>query len=138
MHYTNVLLYSVQCNRIRYLHIQGFIIYYHLLFINTLHSFYISGRFEDGTVSFLDIVALRHGFETLQKFRLTMNIISRHTFKLASYVYNKMAAMCHDNGNPLCILYHGTEGFSNIDEQGGIVTFNLLRKDTSIIGYSEV
>ena len=95
-------------------------------------------RYEDGTVSFLDIVALRHGFETMKRFGLTMNVISKYTHQLASFVYDKMSAMSYDNGAPFCVLYHGTNGFSSIDKQGGIITFNLLRKDQSFIGYSEV
>lgn len=95
-------------------------------------------RYEDGTVSFLDILALKYGFESLQQFRLTMSIISKHTFTLSSHVYNTMVSMIHDNGSPLCLLYHTRDSFTDINKQGGIVTFNLLRKDGSVIGYSEV
>ena len=49
-----------------------------------------------------------------------------------------MAGLSHSNGAPLCILYHEKEGFSDINKQGGVVTFNLLRMDGSIVGYSEV
>ena len=89
-------------------------------------------------MSFLDIVALKHAFQTMKHFGLTMNIISEHTFKLAAFVYNKMAAMHHSNGAPLCQLYNSKESFNDISRQGGVVTFNLLRSDLSIVGYSEV
>ena len=97
----------------------------------------IKFRFEDGTVPFLDIIALRHGFESLNRFNLTMNIISQHTFTLAQHVYNTMVAMKHNNGKPLCVLYHD-EDFTDHSRQGGIVTFNLLRPDGRYVGYSEV
>ena len=102
------------------------------------HCVFFCCRFEDGTVSFLDIVALKHAFQTMKHFGLTMNIISEHTFKLASFVYNKMATMHHSNGAPLCQLYNTKESFDDINRQGGVVTFNLLRSNQSIVGYSEV
>lgn len=40
----------------------------------TLIIFFDYCRFEDGTVSFLDIIALRHGFDVLE--RLGGNIIN--------------------------------------------------------------
>ena len=94
-------------------------------------------RLEDGTVPFLDILALRHGFEALESFGLSPASISHHTFHLAQYTYNKMAAMRHSNGRPVCLLYH-QEGLINQAEQGGVVTFNVVRPDGSFVGYSEV
>lgn len=43
----------------------------------------------------------------------------------------------HPNGKPVAILYHVSD-FENIDMQGGIINFNLLRANGENIGYSEV
>lgn len=94
-------------------------------------------RFEDGTVSFLDIAALKHGFDTLTKFNLTMESISDHTFQLAQLTYHKMRDLRHINSHPLCVLYVKGD-FTDKRRQGGIISFNLQRSDGTYIGYSEV
>ena len=45
--------------------------------------FFCVCRFEDGTLPFLDIIALRHGFKTMIRIGKTMDNISQHTFQLA-------------------------------------------------------
>ena len=40
-------------------------------------------RFEDGTLPFLEIAALVHGFSTLQRLAGSMEEISIHTWSLA-------------------------------------------------------
>ncbi|KAI4457568.1 molybdopterin cofactor sulfurase mosc [Holotrichia oblita] len=94
-------------------------------------------RFEDGTISFLDILALKHGFTTLKRLKLDMNLISQHTFSLAKYVFNQLLLLHHWNGQPVAILYHDTT-FENRDHQGGVVNFNLQRSNGQFIGYAEV
>uniref|UniRef100_A0A1Y1MDE5 Aminotransferase class V domain-containing protein n=2 Tax=Photinus pyralis TaxID=7054 RepID=A0A1Y1MDE5_PHOPY len=99
---------------------------------NQLHE-----RFEDGTVPFLSIMALKHGFDTLQRLSVTMRVISHHTFALARYVYDSLKQMRHNNGEPVAVLYHDSD-FHSIDSQGGIVNFNLLRDTGQYVGYAEV
>lgn len=103
---------------------------------NNLTLIFVS-RLEYGTVSFLDILALKHGFEALGNFGLSPVMISHHTFLLAQYTYTNMAEMKHSNGRQVCVLYHHNE-FNDPCEQGGVVTFNLMRPDGSYVGYSEV
>ncbi|CAK9203239.1 unnamed protein product [Sphagnum troendelagicum] len=97
---------------------------------------------EDGTASFLSIVALRHGFAVIN--RLQPQNISRHTGSLTSYMATKLTGLKHGNGTPVCILY-GNHHHNNDDDhhhqacnQGPIVTFNLKRADGSWVGYREV
>ncbi|XP_019623568.1 PREDICTED: molybdenum cofactor sulfurase-like isoform X2 [Branchiostoma belcheri] len=93
-------------------------------------------RFEDGTLPFLDIIALRHGFDTLEN--LTgMQYVSQHTFSLAQYVYLQLTSLKHHNGQPAAVVYTDTQ-FDDITTQGGIVNFNLLRANGNFVGYSEV
>lgn len=94
-------------------------------------------RFEDGTVPFLSILAIKHGFDTINRLNLNFDIISQHTFSLAQYVYRNLSVMHHFNAKPAVILYHDTI-FENREHQGGIINFNLLRPNGDFIGYSEV
>jgi molybdenum cofactor sulfurtransferase len=94
-------------------------------------------RFEDGTVSFLSIAALRHGFQTLQRFNLTMDRISQHVHHLTNLTYHQLESLKHTNGQPLCVIYC-TGNVNDINQQGGILSFNLIRADGSPVGYSEV
>ena len=94
-------------------------------------------RFEDGTLPFLDIIALQHGFDVLHALTGGMVNITEHTFSLAQYVHHKMSDLKHANGRLLCELYCDT-GFDDVTLQGPIISFNLLRSSGDYIGYSEV
>ncbi|CAH0558996.1 unnamed protein product [Brassicogethes aeneus] len=94
-------------------------------------------RFEAGTLPYLSILAIRHGFETFKRLNLSWELISSHTFSLAQYVYKNLLVMHHSNGQPLAKLYHSTI-FEHESTQGGIINFNLLRCTGEYIGYSEV
>ncbi|KAL0912300.1 hypothetical protein M5K25_018264 [Dendrobium thyrsiflorum] len=96
----------------------------------------IEQLFEDGTVSFLDIASIRHGFHIIN--RLTMLSIARHTASLATYTRNKMLELKHGNGLKLCILYGRTVEKANPSNVGPTITFNLKRSDGSWFGYREV
>ncbi|CAB1425118.1 unnamed protein product [Pleuronectes platessa] len=102
-----------------------------------VHSANISDRFEDGTVSFLAIVALNHSFEALYKITGGMHNIQQHTFGLARYTYMLLSSLCHGNGQPVAWIY--TEGqFECPSTQGAILNFNLMDSHGLIIGYSKV
>ncbi|XP_033329340.2 molybdenum cofactor sulfurase [Megalopta genalis] len=92
-------------------------------------------RFEDGTVPFLSVASLRHGFDELSS--LTMPKISRHVFSLARFVHNALLRLHHGNGKPVVKLYADT-AYENCDFQGGIVAFNLVRSNGEYVGYMEV
>lgn len=94
-------------------------------------------RFEDGTLPFLDIIAVGHALDNLHKLTGGMEAISQHTFSLAQFVYTKMCEMKHFNGAKVCVLYCGTS-FASAAEQGPVINFNLMRSDGTMIGYGEV
>ncbi|XP_053732014.1 molybdenum cofactor sulfurase [Synchiropus splendidus] len=97
----------------------------------------ISDRFEDGTVSFLEIVALNHSFEALYRITGGMANIQRHTFGLARYTYMLLSSLCHGNGRPAARIY--TEGqFESPSTQGAVLNFNLIDSHGKIVGYSQV
>lgn len=102
-----------------------------------VHAANIPDRFEDGTVSFLDIIAVNHGFECLHKITGGMHNIQQHTFGLARYTYMLLSSLCHGNGQPVAQIY--TEGqFESPSTQGAILNFNLIDSCGEIIGYSQV
>ncbi|XP_077348038.1 molybdenum cofactor sulfurase [Lithobates pipiens] len=97
----------------------------------------ISSRFEDGTVSFLDIIAVKHCFDTLHTLTGGMEKIRNHTHALARYTYSVLSALRYANGQPVIQVYTDTE-VRTYDVQGPIINFNVLDENGDIIGYSQV
>ncbi|XP_041100886.1 molybdenum cofactor sulfurase isoform X2 [Polyodon spathula] len=97
----------------------------------------ISSRFEDGTIPFLDIIALNHGFNALERLTKGMKNIRLHTFGLARYTYLILSTLQHANGKPVARIYSDTE-FCDPSTQGAIINFNVLDSNGDIIGYSQV
>ncbi|KAI4363608.1 hypothetical protein MLD38_019803 [Melastoma candidum] len=88
--------------------------------------------FEDGSISFLSIASIRHGFTILKS--LTPGAISRHTKALCTFLRRTLLDLRHENGTFVCTIY----GSQNPKNVGPIVTFNLKRPDGSWHGYREV
>ncbi|TYK08629.1 molybdenum cofactor sulfurase isoform X12 [Cucumis melo var. makuwa] len=63
----------------------------------------IEELFEDGTIPFLSIASLCHGFKVLNS--LTIPAISRHTSSLATYLRDILVALRHPNGTSVCTIY---------------------------------
>lgn len=96
-----------------------------------------NSRFEDGTVNYLAILSLSHGFDTLQRLGGDVRFISTKVFSLAQYLHEKFLTLHHSNGSPAVKLYRDTD-YSDHRTQGGVVNFNLLRNNSQYIGYTEV
>jgi selenocysteine lyase/cysteine desulfurase len=106
-------------------------------------------RFEDGTISFLSIAALRHGFNALQAVAglsgapaattstpaAVMAAINRHVTALTRFLYEELAALKHSNGKPVLEVYGKHD---EPDRQGAIVNFNVLSPEGKHIGYHVV
>ncbi|KAH0560402.1 molybdenum cofactor sulfurase 3 [Cotesia glomerata] len=92
-------------------------------------------RFEDGTLSFLSIIALQHGLDTLSK--LPMDQISSHVFSLARYLHHYLQSLHHSNGNPVVQLYSDSD-YEDPHQQGGIIALNFLKPTGEYVGYMEV
>ncbi|GMN56533.1 hypothetical protein TIFTF001_025648 [Ficus carica] len=109
----------------------------------------IEELFEDGTISFLSIASISHGFKILNS--LTTTAITLHTTSLATYVRKVLLSLRHENGAIVCTLY-GAESSKEANLTyigtiickvlchgfGPIVSFNLKRPDGSWYGYREV
>lgn len=108
-------------------------------------------RFEDGTVSFLSIAALRHGFDALRAASglsgkptstsaQVMEPITRHVQALTRHLYQELAALKHSNGKPVVWIHgkHSADARESKAKQGSIVNFNVLAPDGSNVGYHAV
>ncbi|XP_062115811.1 molybdenum cofactor sulfurase isoform X2 [Humulus lupulus] len=96
----------------------------------------IEELFEDGTVSFLSIATVSHGFKILNS--LTISAINQHTTSLAVYVRKVLLSLQHENGISVCKLYGAPASKVLRHELGPIISFNLKRPDGSWYGYREV
>ena len=62
-------------------------------------------QFEDGTVNFYGIIALKRGFEYLKELG-GMSFIQKHTMSLCKYVVKMMRSLYHkQTGIPLVQIY---------------------------------
>ncbi|XP_074573005.1 molybdenum cofactor sulfurase isoform X1 [Curcuma longa] len=86
---------------------------------------------EDGTLSFLALTSIHHGFMIIN--RLTTAAIFRHTTSLASYTRDVMMGLKHANGVDACNIYG-----KYLSDIGPTIAFNLRRADGSWVGYREV
>ncbi|CAK9054485.1 Molybdenum cofactor sulfurase (MCS) (MOS) (MoCo sulfurase) (Molybdenum cofactor sulfurtransferase) [Durusdinium trenchii] len=98
----------------------------------------IAEKFEDGTVAFLGIAALKHGFTALEKVG-GMVAIEKHTSSLASELHHLLLDLKHSNGEQVIAMYSRDRG---LDDgrlvQGPVVTFNILETDGTLISHIEV
>lgn len=89
-----------------------------------------SDRLEDGTVSFLDIASLRHGFGLMDKLG-GIAAIQGHVEALRAWTHEALISLRHSNGEPVVALF-GKHHLPNAPEvQGGIFNFALLKPDGS-------
>lgn len=91
-------------------------------------------RLEDGTVAFLDIISLKHGFAMLENLG-GISKIQAHVESLRKWLYQRMASLRHSSGEPMMKIFgkHHVEHPEKV--QGGILNFELLKPDGSPYSY---
>ncbi|KAJ3299938.1 hypothetical protein HK104_005850 [Borealophlyctis nickersoniae] len=110
---------------------------------------HLAARFEDGTIPFLQVLAVEKGFEFVEGVLGGWSSVSLHAECIAGFVYEQMSAMRHHNDQqPLCRMYsrHPAPSARHEDvshpllvySQGPIINFSLLRPDGSYIGHTFV
>lgn len=91
-------------------------------------------KLEDGTVNFLDIISLKHGFGMIDKLG-GIRAIQSHVAAMTEYLYNRLSNLRHSNGKPMLQIF-GKHHFQNSKEvQGGIINFEVLRPDGTVFSY---
>ncbi|KAI8358909.1 pyridoxal phosphate-dependent transferase [Mortierella sp. GBAus27b] len=99
----------------------------------------LHGRFEDGTLNYLDIVALDLAFENIQQTYGSYSNISPHVTALHRLIFKAMKDLKHYNGAPLCDIYVDDEALvGDPQTYGPILNFNLRRSNGNWIGYGDV
>lgn len=88
--------------------------------------------FEDGTPSFLDLAAIESGFAFLA--RMPRPCLRAHIQSRGQHFLGMATTLQHRNGAPRVRLY----GPLDMKKRGGIVAFNVLRNDGSVLPYEHV
>jgi molybdenum cofactor sulfurtransferase len=86
-----------------------------------------AAAFEDGTLNFLDIAAVRTGLDFLD--RVGMDRIHAHVMSLTATLLDGLRSLTHADGQPLVRIY----GPATTDQRGGTVAFNLLTADGAVV-----
>ncbi|KAK1337756.1 LOW QUALITY PROTEIN: hypothetical protein QTO34_002389 [Cnephaeus nilssonii] len=100
-------------------------------------DFYIPRPFEDGTIPFLDVIALKHGFDALERLTGGMENVQQHTFTLAQYTYTALRSLRYPSGAPVVRIYSDS-AFCSPEVQGPVINFNVLDANGCVVGYSQV
>lgn len=88
--------------------------------------------FEDGTVDYLNIPAVKIGLDHLQQ--IGIDIISERVRCLTSWLIEQLYSLKHSNGRPLVRLY----GPLNTNHRGGTITFNLYDPEEHLFNYRRI
>jgi selenocysteine lyase/cysteine desulfurase len=89
-------------------------------------------RFEDGTVSFLQIPDLKSGLAWVNG--IGIDLIHQRTMCLTGWLIDRLAALRHGNGQAMARIY----GPAHTRDRGGTVAFNLLDPGGRVIDEREV
>lgn len=93
-------------------------------------------RLEDGTVAFLDIISLKHGFETLRRYG-GVTEIQKHVHTLNEWLYHRLSSLKHSNGQPLVKIFGKHDQSNSRDVQGGILNFELMGPNGKMLSYKK-
>uniref|UniRef100_A0A5S6Q7F6 Molybdenum cofactor sulfurase n=2 Tax=Trichuris muris TaxID=70415 RepID=A0A5S6Q7F6_TRIMR len=96
----------------------------------------IEKKFEDGTLAYQLVIALKHGFDEFEKAG-GIDIVGQRVFQLAKRAYDGLLNLRHHNGTQVARVYCESK-FRSPKEQGGTVAFNLTRSNGRWVGFSEV
>ncbi len=88
--------------------------------------------FEDGTIDYLNIPAIKIGLEHIQS--IGIKTINERTRCLTGWLLENLYALRHSNGKPLVRIY----GPINTKERGGTIAFNLYGPDEKLLDYRRI
>ncbi|WP_420629204.1 aminotransferase class V-fold PLP-dependent enzyme [Candidatus Leptofilum sp.] len=88
--------------------------------------------FEDGTVNYLNIPAIKIGLAHLQE--VGMETIGERVRCLTGWLIDELMGLVHENGRPMIRLY----GPTNTDMRGGTVTLNFYDPDGRLLDYRRI
>ena len=88
--------------------------------------------FEDGTINYLNIPAIKTGLQHLEK--VGIETIGERVRCLTGWLIENLLALAHANGKPMARIY----GPANTHMRGGTVTLNFYGPDEHLIDYRRV
>ena len=88
--------------------------------------------FEDGTVNYLNIPAVKIGLTHLQK--VGIDTIGERVHCLTGWLIDQLLALTHENGRPMIRLY----GPANTQMRGGTITLNFYDTDGRLLDYRRI
>ena len=99
------------------------------------NSHYLAGNeaaFEDGTINYLNIPAVKMGLQHLEK--VGMELIGIRVRDLTDWILKELFALRHSNGKPMVRIY----GPVNMEERGGTVTLNFYSHEEHLLDYRRI
>lgn len=88
--------------------------------------------FEDGTINYLNIPAIKTGLQHLEK--VGIDTIGERVHCLTGWLIENLLALAHSNGRPMVRIY----GPANTHHRGGTVTLNFYGPDEYLLDYRRV
>ncbi len=88
--------------------------------------------FEDGTIDYLNIPAVKIGLEHLES--IGMDVIGERVRCLTEWLIHQLYEMKHSNGRPMVRLY----GPINTEMRGGTITLNFYDPDEKFLDYRRI
>jgi len=89
-------------------------------------------RFEDGTINYLQIPAIKNGLDYIEK--IGMPNITNRVLQHTSFLLKTFRELKHSNGNDLI----GTFGPKDTESRGGTIIFNVLNNQGDPIPFTQV
>ena len=88
--------------------------------------------FEDGTINYLNIPAIKTGLKHLEK--VGIDTIRKRVHCLTGWLLNNLMSLEHSNGKPMVRIY----GPTNTKMRGGTVTLNFYGPDERLLDYRRI
>lgn len=98
-------------------------------------KFYLAedhAKFEDGTLNYLDIPALKIGIDHLKQ--IGMGVITARVEMLTAILLQELQGIKHENGSPVIKIF----GPKQNSERGGTIIFNFLTPSGDIHPFVEI
>lgn len=87
-------------------------------------------RFEDGTLPFLNIIALGHALDTHRRLYKSQSHVSKHVTALRRFATHELSLLKHANGRPVFLQHHAFGASKFLEGPGPIIGFSLLGPST--------
>jgi|LGVF01.1.fsa_nt_gb selenocysteine lyase/cysteine desulfurase len=88
--------------------------------------------FEDGTINYLNIPAIRTGLQHLEK--VGINIIGERVHCFTGWLLENLLSLKHSNAKPMVRIY----GPTDTEMRGGTVTLNFYGPDERLLDYRRI